>query len=94
MVKGYETLVLKGVIRSAADAETFEPRRRSGHQFHSASGQLKVGCQQPDNCIVCLAIDCWLTHADCQLTTGTDLDRGSLAAARLDLDNDNVGHAA
>ncbi len=82
------------MICSAADAETLEPRRRSGHQFHSASWQLKVSRQQPGDCVVCLAIDCWLAHVDCQLTIGTDLDKGSLAAAGLDLDDDGVGHAA
>ena len=82
------------MICSAADAETLEPRCRSGHQFHSASWQLKVGSQQPDDCVVCFAIDCWLTHVDCQLTIATDLDMGSLAATGLDLDDDGVGHVA
>jgi hypothetical protein len=84
---------VKGVC-SAADAETLEPRRRSGHQFYSASWQLKVGRQQAGDGVVGLAVDRWLADVDCQLTVGTDLDEGPLAAAGLNLDDDGVGHVA
>jgi hypothetical protein len=81
-------------VCSAADAETLEPRRRSGHQFHSASWQLKVGRQQAGDGVVGLAVDRRLADVDCHLTVGTDLDKGPLAAAGLDLNDDGVGHVA
>ena len=43
---------------------------------------------------VCLAADRWFAHVDGQLTIGTDLDKGTLAAAGLDPDDYGVGYSA
>jgi len=55
---------------------------------------LKVGRQQAGDGVVGLAINRSLLNVDRQLTVGTDLDKGSLTAAGLDLDDDGVVDAA
>jgi hypothetical protein len=54
---------------------------------------LKVGCQQPGDRVVRLAVNRSLPDVDRQLTVRTDLDKGSLATAGLDLDDDGVVRA-
>ena len=56
------------------------------------AGLIRLGVGPGDR-VVGLAVDRWLAHVNCQLIVGTDLDKGSLAAARLDLDDDGFGHA-